>query len=227
MRERHATPTEDRRNSAGGTAFADLRRFVGRTPAPVERCDLCSAALGPEHRHLLEPTGGKLLCACGACSVLFGGQGGTKYKLIPRRVRTLPHFQMSDAEWSALLLPINMAFFVHSTPRGRVMAIYPSPAGPTESLLSLEAWSEIVAQNEALGTLESDVEALLVNRLGAMRGFAVPEYYIVPIDVCYNLVGLIRGQWRGLSGGGEVWSEMSRFFEDLKRRATPSEASHA
>lgn len=192
---------------------------------------MCSAALDPEHRHLLEPSSGKLICACGACSVLFGGQGETKFKLVPRRARSLQNFQMTDVEWSALMLPINMAFFVDSTPRGRVTAIYPSPAGPTESMLSLESWAEIVAHNSALQSLEKDVEALLVNRLrdqpGMARGFAEPEYYIVPIDVCYHLVGIIRRQWRGLSGGTEVWGEMSRFFVDLKTRATPVEASHA
>ena len=34
------------------------------------------------------------------------------------------------------------------------------------------------------------------------------QYYIVPIDECYRLVGLIRMHWRGLSGGTEVWKEI-------------------
>ena len=68
--------------------------------------------------------------------------------------------------------------------------------------------------------MEADVEALLVNRIGHSRGFTGPEYYIVPIDECYKLVGLIRVHWRGLSGGTEVWQEIGHFFDGLKQRAT-------
>ena len=56
-------------------------------------------------------------------------------------------------------------------------------------------------------TLEPDVEALLVNRIGEAR-----ECYRVGIDECYKLVGLIRTHWRGLSGGQAVWDEIGRFF---------------
>jgi hypothetical protein len=68
--------------------------------------------------------------------------------------------------------------------------------------------------------MEADVEALLVNRIGHVRGFAAAEYYVLPIDECYKLVGLIRANWRGLSGGTEVWREIGQFFDGLKRRAT-------
>jgi hypothetical protein len=45
------------------------------------------------------------------------------------------------------------------------------------------------------------------------------EYFIAPIDECYRLVGLIRANWKGLSGGSEVWTEIGRFFSDLRSRA--------
>ena len=94
-----------------------------------------------------------------------------------------------------------MVFLFHSTPpAGRSRSI-PSPAGATESLLSLDAWSQLVANNPALTELEPDVEALLVNRTKGAR-----EYYRCTIDRCYALVGLIRTHWRGLSGGTEVWT---------------------
>ncbi len=70
--------------------------------------------------------------------------------------------------------------------------------------------------NPELTRMESDVEALLVNRIGHARGFSAPEYYILPIDECYKLVGLIRVHWKGFSGGTEVWQEIARFFEELK-----------
>ena len=94
------------------------------------------------------------------------------------------------------------------------MAVYPSPAGGTESLLTLEAWSQLEEENPVLRELEPDVEALLVNRVGHTRG-----YYRVPIDECYRLVGLIRASWRGLSGGAEVWEEINRFFADLNQKS--------
>jgi len=62
--------------------------------------------------------------------------------------------------------------------------------------------------------MRPDVEALLVNRVGSTR-----EYFVVPIDECYRLVGLIRIHWRGLSGGALVWGEIARFFDDLRRKA--------
>jgi hypothetical protein len=67
--------------------------------------------------------------------------------------------------------------------------------------------------------MEADVEALLVNRIGHARGFTDPEYYMVPIDECFKLVGLIRSRWSGLSGGTEVWREIGQFFSDLKERS--------
>ena len=51
---------------------------------------------------------------------------------------------MTDAEWDGLLIPINLAFFLQNSMDSRVSALYPSPAGATESLLPLEAWSSIV-----------------------------------------------------------------------------------
>jgi hypothetical protein len=87
-------------------------------------------------------------------------------------------------------------FFFRSTPDARVIAFYPSPAGATESLLPLETWSEIAAANPLLQEMEADVEALLVNRIGHVRGFAAAEYYVLPIDECYKLVGLIRAARR-------------------------------
>ena len=200
-------------------AFESLRQFARKPSRAVEKCEMCSAELGPEHAHLIELTQRRLHCACDACAMLFSGQAGTKYKRVPRDSRLLPNFQMTDAEWDGLLIPINLAFFFQNSVDSRVSALYPSPAGATESLLPLEAWSGIVHANPALKELEPDVEALLVNRVGQVRGSTPAEYYIVPIDACYKLVGLIRIHWRGLSGGTEVWQEIGNFFADLRTRS--------
>ena len=200
-------------------AFESLRQFARKPQRAVEKCEMCSAELRAEHPHLIELVQRRLHCACDACAMLFSGQAGAKYKRVPRDIRLLADFKMTDAEWDGLLIPINLAFFFQNSIDSRVSALYPSPAGATESLLPLEAWSSIVQANAALNQLEPDVEALLVNRVGQARGSGPAEYYIVPIDACYKLVGLIRIHWHGLSGGTEVWQEIGNFFADLRRKA--------
>jgi len=209
------------------SAFGTLRQFA-RRPKDVEHCELCSAVLASEHPHVLEPIGRKLLCACEACALLFSGRTDAKFKRVPRYVRALGGFRMTDAQWDSLMVPINMAFFFRSSPEARMVAMYPSPAGAVESLLPLDTWTEIVRDNPELNAMEADVEALLANRIGHARGFTAPEYYLLPIDECYKLVGLIRVHWKGFSGGTEVWQEIASFFEELKgKMMVPSGGSHA
>ena len=49
--------------------------------------------------------------------------------------------------------------------------------------------------------------------------------YLVPIDVCYELVGEVRLAWTGLGGGSEVWRRIGEFFDGLDERAEPVSAS--
>ena len=188
--------------------------------AVIERCELCGIILAPEHRHLLEVASRQIQCACDPCALCFQEAVGGRFKLIPRDPHSLPDFRLADETWEGLALPINLAFFFYSTPREKMAALYPSPAGVTESLLPLPAWQSIVADNPGLSAMQPDVEALLVNRVGTAR-----EYYVAPIDACFELVGLIRVHWRGLSGGTEVWREIDTYFARLAERARPLEAA--
>ena len=54
---------------------------------------------------------------------------------------------------------------MRSSVSGGVVAFYPSPAGATESELSLDAWDALVGRNPVLEELDPDAEALIVNRL--------------------------------------------------------------
>jgi hypothetical protein len=180
----------------------------------VEQCELCSVRVPPRHRHLLEMPTIKIVCSCDACALRFQDVVEGHFKLIPRDTRSLAEFRITDADWENFALPINLAFFFYSTPQQKMMAYYPSPAGATESLLPLTAWSSLVAQNPMLKELQADVEALLVNRAGKAR-----DYFIAPIDKCFELVGTIRMHWRGLSGGQEVWDKIDSFFSQLKENA--------
>jgi hypothetical protein len=199
-------------------AFATLRQFA-RPKGPLERCELCGADIGREHPHLVEIALRHIVCACEACATLFDGMSGRRYKRVSRCARLLDNFQITDGQWENLLIPIGMAFFFHSSMEDRTVTLYPSPAGAVESLLPLDAWAEIVRQNLILRELQPDIEALLVNRVGHTHEVSQAEYFIAPIDECYRLVGLIRANWKGLSGGSEVWTEIGRFFSDLRSRA--------
>jgi hypothetical protein len=201
------------RAESARTALQSLRRFL-QAPAGQERCELCAAALAADHAHLLELATRKLVCACDACGVLFSGPGVGRYRRVPRRARLLSAFRLTDVTWEGLQLPIDLAFFVHNTAAGRIVALYPSPGGATEAVVAAEAWQLLVEDNPVLADFEPDVEALLVDRLGEER-----TGYRVGIDHCFKLVGLVRTHWRGLSGGSVVWQEIKRFFDGLKERS--------
>jgi len=177
-----------------------------------ERCELCSIPLGPEHRHLLATANGQIVCACDPCALRFEAVIGGRFKLIPRNARLLADFEMTDAEWETLALPISLVFIFHSSRTNKLTAMYPSPAGATESLLPPENWLALIEKNPSLTVLESDVEALLVNRVGEAR-----DYFVTPIDSCYELVGLIRKHWRGFAGGTAVWEQIDNFFLAAER----------
>jgi hypothetical protein len=215
--------------SEGAGPFASLQRLA-RARRTHEVCDLCGAEIAAEHPHLFEPEHRALVCACTACSLLFDNGHG-RYRCVPRRIERLVGFRMSDVRWEGLHVPIDLAFFFHSTPANSIVALYPSPAGVTECAAAAEAWAELAEENPVLRELAPDVEALLVNRLGLVppsppasggegsdletRG----EYFRAPIDDCFRLAGLLRRHWRGLSGGTEVWKQMSQFFTELRQRA--------
>jgi hypothetical protein len=211
--------------------LAELRRFArGAERAPVELCNFCSAGLSSVHQHLIEPEQRSLVCVCDACAILFGSQGETKYRRVPRRTHFLPDFRLTDAQWQNLMIPIQLAFIFNNSAAQKSIALYPSPAGPIESWLEAATWAEIASLNPVLKKMEPDVEALLINRLGRVSTGVnrAHEYYIAPIDECFRLTGILRAHWRGLSGGAMVWEKIAQFFLELKKRAMVSEEkSHA
>lgn len=198
-----ATPS-----SLAGNWVSRLHRFASSRPG--DSCALCGLRLPEEHLHLLDVPNRRAICACRACAITVGSASG-HYRTITPRAEMLPEFQLSDAEWRALHIPIELAFLFHSTPEARPVALYPGPAGAMESLLDPESWATLVANNPDLADLEPDVEALLVNRTRGRR-----EYFRVSVDRCYELVGIIRAQWRGLSGGAEVWQAIAAYFDRLR-----------
>lgn len=195
-----------------------LKRFTDRPPPPVgERCEMCTEPIADEHSHVVNVETRHLFCTCRACWLLFTHKGaaGGKMRAVPERVRFLPGFALDERGWDALQVPVRTAFFFRSSSAQGWVAVYPSPAGATESQLGLEAWEEIAAQNPVIAELEPDVEALLVH---APRGASF-TCFVVPINSCYELVGRVRRGWRGFDGGEDVWRDIDAFFQSLRERS--------
>jgi hypothetical protein len=215
--------------AAGGegsaSSIAALRRISKRREeTQQERCELCGVGLPDDHEHLYNVQKRQLACSCSACAVITDVRS-TKagHKRVPRRYLALLDFEMSDDQWEALAIPVNMAFLT-TAGDGSIHCHYPSPAGATESLLTLEGWEELVDQNPILAEMEPDVEALLVSRAGESHETSDDqpqenEYFLVPIDACFELVGLIRVHWRGFSGGKQALDRIADFFNGLRMRA--------
>jgi hypothetical protein len=219
-RTRSARVTRDARPDACHADAAPLGFVPAGRPSAATRpgaaCELCGEPMGARHGHLVDLREQALRCVCRACALLFDSNaaGGTHYRLVPDRVRLLDDFRLSELDWVALRIPVDLAFLFESSVAGRTVALYPGPMGATESLLGLDHWKRLVTANPALADLQPDVEALLVDRTRGRR-----EGWLVPIDLCYELVGVIRLRWKGLSGGSEVWAEIDGFFEELRRMA--------
>lgn len=203
------------------TGLSALRRVQSppsaTTAGAEERCEFCGVPTDERHGHVADVADHRLLCVCRPCYLLFAprGAGGGRYRGVGETVRKVEPLRLDEATWDLLKIPVDLAFlFVQD---GEVHAFYPSPAGATESELDLSAWSAITADNPALDGLEPDIEAALLRRCeGAF------SCHVVPIDVCYELVGVVRRRWVGLGGGSEVWAAVAEFFADLDARAVLS-----
>jgi hypothetical protein len=177
-----------------------------------ERCDLCGVSIPADHRHLLALVERRIVCSCEACWAMRAGEGD--YRPTGNRTLWLPDLDVPDDLWASFQIPIGLAFFMHSTVTACVVAMYPSPAGATESELHFETWRRMVELNPVLDDLEPDIEGLIVNRLTEPAVYA-----IAPIDRCYALTGAIKLTWEGISGGTGVGEAVSRFFDELRREA--------
>jgi hypothetical protein len=223
------------------TGPTGLRRFAQATPdAPVskapepdapeskapepqapelERCELCSTEVPAEHSHIADLEAASLLCACRACYLLFTQRsaGRGRYAAVPDRYLADPERPIAPALWDQLEIPVGLAFFIRASRQsGAVTGFYPSPAGVTECRLDLRLWQQLVTDYPLLGAGEDDVEAALISRSDDRV-----EYYLVPVDACYELAGRMRLRWHGFDGGSEGRECIATFLAGVRSRARP------
>jgi hypothetical protein len=208
-------------------AFPTLRRepAVRRSapPAPdtphvaAGGCELCGALTTTRHGHGVDVEARRLVCLCDPCRIVLGANPHRlgRFRAIPERVIADPDFGGTVEAWEALGVPVSTAFFFHDTAAGSVVGFYPGPAGATESLLDPDDWRSLAATSALATDLAPDTEAMLVRRRGDQR-----EAYLVPIDRCYSLVGLLRTHWKGFDGGQDAHDLLDDFFAQLCAEAT-------
>jgi hypothetical protein len=187
-------------------------RGLARPQAPAgleERCDLCGTTVPADHRHMLNLYERQIICTCEACWGLRSGD--PEFRPTGNRTLWLEGFELPEEIWAQFRIPIGLAFFMHSSVTNCIVALYPSPAGATESELHFETWKRLADMNPVLRDLEPDAEGLIVNRMAEPAEFA-----IAPIDRCYMLVGVVKAAWEGISGGAAVEHAIQGYFDELR-----------
>ncbi|MFC6084299.1 DUF5947 family protein [Sphaerisporangium aureirubrum] len=202
-----------------GAAPRGLRRFRVPPPEGAARCEMCAEPVGERHGHVVDAGSRALLCACKGCHLLLarnGALGAGRYRAVPERYLNFPSFALTDGDWDELRVPVRTAFFFHNSALGQVVAFYPSPGGATEASVPAGAWDRVLAAAPELAAASPlpDVEAFLVDRRPD-EGFTC---HLVPVDACYELVGLVRTHWKGFHGGREAWDAIEAFFTRLRER---------
>jgi uncharacterized protein DUF5947 len=162
----------------------------------------------------------KLECVCAACAA--AEVAGAPWKRVPKRCVRALGLDAADVEWDALGVPIRLAFFVVTEGAAQPLAFFPSPGGPIELQPDLATWNRMRAKSAAVQRMRADVEALLVHHARPVDdgGPAPSDRYVVSVDVCYRLVGIVRAHWRGFQGGAEAWLRIEALFGELRREAT-------
>jgi hypothetical protein len=204
-----STPDQSRTQAIMALKRLQMREMP-EGPEPIEaNCDLCGTSMPEEHRHLLELEERSIVCVCESCWALRSGEP----QFIPTgsRVVWLDDITFPDELWARFRIPIGLAFFLKG--EEGIAAFYPSPAGATESELDLGVWDALTVLNPTLEDLERESEALIVDRLSDPS-----RYVIAPTDEAYKLVGLVKANWQGISGGPGVEKAVSGFFEELQGR---------
>jgi hypothetical protein len=75
-----------------GNWVANVHRFVRSRDVAEEQCELCSAPIATDHRHLVEPAKRRLLCVCRGCATLLGNRDDNRHRAVPEYAQRLENF---------------------------------------------------------------------------------------------------------------------------------------
>ena len=212
------------------TARAAARRCSACRPAvqpsapaqpSAEKCELCATEVPAEHGHVADlercdpgvhvpgllpavhPARARAAAATGRC---------------PTGTWPIPAAALGAAEWDALQIPVGLAFFLPQLDLGPGRRLLSEPGrGHRVRARPGRVGSGWPRSTRCSARRTPDVEAALICRTDSGV-----EYFLVPIDVCYELVGRMRLHWRGFDGGAEARASIADF---LGHGAIPARAA--
>jgi hypothetical protein len=186
--------------------------FDAQPSAQAPLCDLCGHELARGHRRLIDLATNLVLAACAGCehSVVPDGRKSLRYQVVSDRYVRLPRGVIKSGRWDALRIPVALAFLVHRSLHDEYVAYYPSPNGPLVEELTRDQWADMMGGEHLLESLQSDVEALLVDARGV-----TPAGYIVPITTYFDFDRRLGDDWRGYDGGLQAAGVVDAFVMSL------------
>lgn len=199
------------------SVVAVLQRFAAPRRPAAERCGLCGAPIAERHPHVADLRARRLECACAACAVLFRSSASGTWRTVPGRVRHDPALALEAGALAALGIPVRLAFVLERTGVGPV-CLYPGPAGTVEGTPDPARWAALAERSPLLRAAAPEVEAIL---FAAAPGAPLADVFLVGIDRCYALAGLLRRTWRGFDGGAEARRGIAAFLDELRAESRP------
>ena len=184
-------------------------------PVPEETCEICGVGIPARHGHVADTHDHRLLCVCRPCHLLFApdGAGGARFRGVGDTVRHLDDLVLDEADWDGLQIPVDLAFFFRHSDEDASTRSTPDRVAPPSPRSTSPPGPPCSTPTRRSPAMMPDVEAVLLRHLDP--GFSA---HVTPIDVCYELVGIVREHWEGLHGGDDVWQRIAAFFEELDRR---------
>ena len=175
-----------------------------------------------------------LRCACRPCSLLFSeeragvdGAFVAGYRTVPDRYRRDPDFTLTDAGLGRPadpgldgVLPPRLHARRRPSPATRARQAPPraSSASSRSTRASARRGSPRCCSPTSRPCWCGDpATARRISRVQLRP--RVSECFLVPIDACYRLVGLVRTTWKGFDGGAAAWAAIDGFFDDVRGRA--------
>ena len=223
-----AVPREPVRMSSHGATAAAWARCAGiaapkppraAAPAPEERCEFCAVDIGERARPRRRPQDHRLLCVCRPCYLLFGA-ARRRRRPLPRRRRGGPPGRRPGARRGALgraADPRRPGLLLPPAGADAAAGVLPRARAAPPSPCSTWPRGHDIAGGEPGARRRSSPTS---RRCCCAATTTASRCYLVPVDVCYELVGVVRAARGPVSaaaprcGGGST-----RFFDGARRSA--------